>query len=169
MWSMRWASYWLIYVTNGSIVIAKWSSSPSLSSRHGCPNQMWATSIMKLLLFATSVVLTWLPQSDVSNRYHEDTGERSSSLRLLSRHGCPNQTWSNMDQRTVTLLQRMNSNQHLIKFLSKGLIVVSEDCTLLLIILQVRFYLNIVETVLCTFFREYIVIFEHSFFTVGMQ
>jgi hypothetical protein len=30
---------------------------------------------MKQLLFATSVVLAWLPQSDGSNRYHEDTGE----------------------------------------------------------------------------------------------
>jgi hypothetical protein len=70
------------------------------------------------LLFATSVALAWLPQSDVSNRHHqatpiyhlcclsmiaqsdvskschEDTGEWFSSPHLLSRHGCPNQTWA---------------------------------------------------------------------------
>jgi hypothetical protein len=53
--------------------------------------------------------------------------------------------------------------------LCNGFIVVSKDCILPLIILQVLFYLNMVEAEHCTFFREYIVIFEHSFFTVGMQ
>jgi hypothetical protein len=94
-----------------------------------------------MIFLASSVVSAWLPQSDLSNK----------------------------DQQTVTLLQRMNCNQHLTTFLCKGFIVVSEDCTSLLIFLQVVFYLNIVETEHCTFFREYIVIFELSFFTVGMQ
>jgi hypothetical protein len=76
MRSTLWASYWLIYVTNSSTVVAKWHSYwPRLLFWHVCPNQMWATGIMKQLLFATSVVLAWFSQSDASNRYHEDTGE----------------------------------------------------------------------------------------------
>jgi hypothetical protein len=89
-------------------VVPAWLPQSDLSNRYheattichvccswtGCPNQMWATGIMKQLLFAKSVVLAWLPQSDVSNRYNEDTGEWSSSPRLLSWHGCPNQTWA---------------------------------------------------------------------------
>jgi hypothetical protein len=86
MWSTHWASNWLIYVTNGSIVVAKWHSySPRLLPWRGCPIRreqqaswsnshflrllpyhgwpyhMWATGIMKQLLFATSVVLASLP------------------------------------------------------------------------------------------------------------
>ena len=162
---MLWASYWLIYVTNGSIVVAKWSSSPHLSSRHGCPNQMWATGIMKQLLFATSVALAWLPQSDVSNRHHEATPichvcclgmvapirwEQQVSwgywrMILLATSvvsaWLPQSDLSNKDQQTVTLLQRVNCNQNITTFLCKWFIVVSEDSTLLLIVLQVLFYL----------------------------
>jgi hypothetical protein len=76
-----------------------------------------------MILLASSVVSAYLPQSDLSNK----------------------------DQRTVTLFRRMNSNQHL-TFLCKGFIFVSEDCTLLFIILQVLFNLNIFETEHCTFF-----------------
>jgi hypothetical protein len=84
MWSTRWASYWLIYVTNGSIFVAKWPSSPRLSSLHGCPNQMWETDIVKKLLFAMSVVLTWLPQA-IMKHFLLATS--------VSRHGCTDQIW----------------------------------------------------------------------------
>jgi hypothetical protein len=190
---MRWASYWLIYVTNGSIFVAKWSSSPRMSSRHGCPNQMWATGIMKQLLCATSDVLAWLPQSDVSNMHHEATPIfHVCCLSMVASIGWEQQvSWgywrmillassvvsawlpqsdlSNKDQQTVTLLQRMNCNQHITTLLCKGFIVVLEDCISLLIVFESAVLPNILETEHCAFFREYIVIFEHSFFTVGMQ
>jgi hypothetical protein len=47
----------------------------------------------RMILLATSVVLAWLPQSDVSDRSHEDTEEWYSSPRLFFQHSCPNQTW----------------------------------------------------------------------------
>jgi hypothetical protein len=94
-----------------------------------------------MIVLATSVVLTWLAQFELSNK----------------------------DQWTVTLLQRINSNQHLTTFLCKGFIVVSEDCTLLVIILKVLIFLNIIETKHCTFFRESLLIFELSFITVDTQ
>jgi hypothetical protein len=96
---------------------------------------------MKQLLFATSVVLAWLPQSDLSNK----------------------------DQRTVSLLQWMKIYQNLTAFLCNGIIVVSKDFTFPFIILQVLFYLNMVETEHYTFFREYLVILKHSFVTIDMQ
>jgi hypothetical protein len=174
---------------------ASWSNyyMPDLMYWHGCPNQMWATGIMKQLLYATSDVFAWFPQSDVSNRHHEATPTcHVCCLSMVARiewekqvswgywrmillawsvvsAWLPQSDLSNKDQQTVTLLQQMNCNQHLTTFLCEWFTVVSEDCTLQLVILQVRFYLNIVETGHCTFFRENIVIFEHSFLTIGMQ
>jgi hypothetical protein len=141
----------------------------------------------QMILFATSVVSAWLPQSDVSNRYHEATPvcnvcclgmaapircELQASWgywRMILLATSISLTWlsqsdlSNKDQRTVTLLQWMNSYQNLTTFLCKGFIVVSEDCELLLIIWQVLLYLNIAETEHCKFFWEYMVIFETFF------
>jgi hypothetical protein len=148
-----------------------WSSLPRLSYRHRCPNQMWATGIMKqlshdplchvcrtgivapirceqqvswgywrMILLATSIAEAWLPQSDVSNKY----------------------------QRTVSLLQWINGYQKFNTLLCKGFIVASKDCTLPLIIWQVLFYLNMVETEHCTFFREYVVCWNVIFSTVDM-
>jgi hypothetical protein len=94
-----------------------------------------------MILLATSFVLIWLPQSDLSNK----------------------------DQRTFTLLQWMNIHQNRTTFLCIGFIVVSKDCTFPLIILQMLFFLNMIETKHCTFFREYRVILKHTFITVDMQ
>jgi hypothetical protein len=132
---------------------------PHLLPWHGCPNQMWATGIMNQLLFARSVVLGVV--APIRCEQQESWG----CWRMILLASSVVLTWllqsglSNKDQRTVTLLQWMNSYRNLTTFLYKGLIVVSEDCTLLLIILQVLFYLNIVETEHSPFFREYIVIF----------
>jgi hypothetical protein len=181
MCSTRWASYWLIYHPNCPIVVAKWHSYlPRLMSRRGFPNQMWATGIMKQLLFATSVVLAWLPQSDVSNRHHEATPichvcclgmvvpirfEQQVSwgycrMILLATSvvsaWLPQSDLSNKDQRAVILLQWMNIYQNLTTFLCIGFIFVSKDCTL--IIFQVLVFLYMVETEHCTFFRENIMI-----------
>jgi hypothetical protein len=93
-----------------------------------------------MILLATSIVLAWLSQSGLSNK----------------------------EQRTVTLLQWMNIFQNRTTLLRIGFIVVSKDCTLPSIILQVLFYLNMVETEHCTFFREYIANFKHPFNTDDM-
>jgi hypothetical protein len=129
MWSIRWAPYLLINITNGSINVAKCPSSPRLSSRNGCTNQMWATWIMKELLIATSVVLAWLPtircEQQVSWGYWRMI-ILATSVVLAS---LPQSDLSNKDQRTYTLLQRMHSYQNLTKFLCKGFIIVLKDCT----------------------------------------
>jgi hypothetical protein len=135
------------------------------------PNQMWATGIMKqlsndpprhvcrtdivapikseqhvswgywrMILLATSIVEAWLPQSDVSNKYRQ----------------------------TVFLLQWINGYQNSLRLLCKGFIVASKGCTLPLIIWQVLFYLNMVVTEHCTFFREYMVSWNVIFSTVDM-
>jgi hypothetical protein len=93
-----------------------------------------------MILLATSVASAWLPQSDL--RYE--------------------------DQRALTLLQWMNIYRNHTTLLCNGFIVVSKDCILLLIIFQVLFYLNIVKTEHCTFFREYIVNFNHPTITADM-
>jgi hypothetical protein len=77
-----------------------------------------------MIHLALSVVSAWLPQSDLSNK----------------------------DQREVILLQWMNICQNRTTFLCNGFIVVSKHCTV--IILQVLFFLYVVETKHCTFFRE---------------
>jgi hypothetical protein len=147
----------------------------------------------QMILLDRSVVSTGLLQSDVSNRYHGATTicyvcflgmdapircEQHASwgywrMILLATFAVltwlPQSYLIDRDQWTVTLLQRMNSYQHLTTFLCKWFIVVSEDYTLLLVILQVLFYLNIVKKEHCTFFWEYIVIFEHFLTTVDMQ
>jgi hypothetical protein len=166
---MRWASYWLIYITIGSIVVSKWSYSPHLSSRHGslnkmwatgimkqliyatsdvlawlpnCLNQMWATGIMKQLLYATSVVLAWLLQSDGSNRYHEDTGEWSSPPRLLSRHGCPNQTWATGTNGQLLCLNKWIFTDTSLRSCVRGSLLSRKTVhCITLIILHVLFYL----------------------------
>jgi hypothetical protein len=68
----------------------------------------------------------------------------------------------------VTMIQWMNNHQNRTTFLCNGFIVVSKDCILPFIILQVLFYLNMVETEHCTFFREYIVNFKHPTITDDM-
>jgi hypothetical protein len=93
-----------------------------------------------MILLAMSVVSTRLPQSDLSNK----------------------------DQQTVTLLQWMKNYQNRTTFLCKGFIVVSEEY-FAINHLASAVLRNIVETEHCTFFREYIVMFELSFFTIGMQ
>jgi hypothetical protein len=93
-----------------------------------------------MILRATSVVSAWLSQSDLSNK----------------------------DQRTVSLLQWMNIYQNRTSYLCIGFIVVSKDCKLPLIILQVLVYFNMVETEHYTFLREYIANFKHPFITVDM-
>jgi hypothetical protein len=145
-----------------------WSSSPRLLSWHGCPNQIWATGIMKELLFATSGVLAWLLQSDVSNRCHEDTGEWSSSPRLLSRHGFPYQTWDTRTNGHLLCFNGWTFTEITLRSCVMDSLFFSKDCILPLNIFQVLFYLNMVETEHYTFFRECIVNFNHSTITADM-
>jgi hypothetical protein len=95
MWSKRWASPadWFMLQT-ARLLLPNDLLRHVYLSWHDSPNQMWATGIMKNLLFATSVVLAWLPQLYVINMHYEDTGEWSFSPRLFSWHGCPNHMWS---------------------------------------------------------------------------
>jgi hypothetical protein len=86
-----------------------------------------------MIPLATSLVSAWLPQSDLSNK----------------------------DKREVILLQWMNIYQNRTKFMCKGFIVVSKDCTL--IILQVLFYLYMVETELLLICSELYSIISSAF------
>jgi hypothetical protein len=75
-------------------------------------------------LLALIVVLAWLHQSELSNK----------------------------DQRTVSLLQWMNSYQDHTTLLCKGFIVDSKVFALPFIIFKVLLYFNMLETEHCTFF-----------------